>query len=151
MNAGFGSWLLGTLLPGMAIGIFIVLAATSFGSALIYAISSFGFAVLAAPLLLLFLDPALAAMWPATCGQRPERRLIPKNRAFPEIRLSSGFGLIRRFGHNYVYTSVSAESGRERASPLILSSPALPPDPEIDFHISRHADYHFRNAAITHH
>ena len=68
MNAGFGSWLLGMSpgasavggMPGMAIGIFIVLAATTFGSALIYAISGFGFAVLAAPLFLLFLDPARA-------------------------------------------------------------------------------------------
>jgi len=45
---------------GIAIGIFIVLAATTFGSALLYAISGFGFAVLAAPLFLLFLDPARA-------------------------------------------------------------------------------------------
>jgi uncharacterized membrane protein YfcA len=68
MNAGFGSWLLDLSLGanavggmlGMAIGIFIVLAATTFGSALLYAISGFGFAVLAAPLFLLFLDPALA-------------------------------------------------------------------------------------------
>ena len=53
MNAGFGSWLLGMSrddsalggMLGMAIGIFIVLAATTFGSALIYAISGFGFAV----------------------------------------------------------------------------------------------------------
>ena len=42
---------------GMAIAIVIVLAATTFGSALVYAISGFGFAVLAAPLFLLFLDP----------------------------------------------------------------------------------------------
>ena len=68
MNAGFGSWLLGMPLGpsalggmlGMAGGIFIVLAATTFGSALLYAISGFGFAVLAAPLFLLFLDPARA-------------------------------------------------------------------------------------------
>jgi uncharacterized membrane protein YfcA len=68
MNADFGSWLLGMSLGtnalggmlGMAIGIFIVLAATTFGSALLYAISGFGFAVLAAPLFLLFLDPARA-------------------------------------------------------------------------------------------
>jgi hypothetical protein len=67
MNAGFGSWLLGMSLGasamggmlGMADGIFIVLAATTFGSALLYAISGFGFAVLAAPLFLLFLDPAI--------------------------------------------------------------------------------------------
>src|SRR2546421_9344580 len=45
---------------GMASIIFIVLAATSFGSALLYAISGFGFAVLAAPPFLLFLDPARA-------------------------------------------------------------------------------------------
>src|SRR5437870_839455 len=45
---------------GMAGGIFIVLAATTFGSALLYAISGFGVAVLAAPLFLLFLDPARA-------------------------------------------------------------------------------------------
>jgi uncharacterized membrane protein YfcA len=68
MNAGFGSWLLGMALGasalggmlGMAIGIFIVLAATTFASALLYAISGFGFAVLAAPLFLLFLDPPRA-------------------------------------------------------------------------------------------
>jgi uncharacterized membrane protein YfcA len=64
MSAGFSSWLLGTNalggMFGMAIGIFIVLAATTFGSALLYAISGFGFAVLAAPLFLLFLDPARA-------------------------------------------------------------------------------------------
>jgi uncharacterized membrane protein YfcA len=61
MNAGFGSWLLGMSLDaGMASGIFIVLAATTFGAALLYAISGFGFAVLAAPLFLLFLDPAPA-------------------------------------------------------------------------------------------
>jgi uncharacterized membrane protein YfcA len=68
MNAGFGSWLFGMSLGasalsgmlGMASGIFIVLAATTFGSALLYAISGFGFAVLAAPLFLLFLDPPRA-------------------------------------------------------------------------------------------
>jgi hypothetical protein len=68
MNACLGSWPLGTSLDdivmggklGMASGIFIVLAATTFNSALLYAISGFGFAVLAAPLFLLFLDPALA-------------------------------------------------------------------------------------------
>ena len=68
MNTGFGSRLLGMSLDtsslgemlGMAIGIFIVLAATTFGSAMLYAISGFGFAVLAAPLFLLFLDPARA-------------------------------------------------------------------------------------------
>jgi len=68
MSAGFGAWLLGisfgaNALGGMlemASGIFIVLAVTTFGSALLYAISGFGFAVLAAPLFLLFLDPAQA-------------------------------------------------------------------------------------------
>src|SRR5258708_22895858 len=68
MSAGFGSWLLGMSLGasalggmlGMASGIFIVLAATTFCSALLYAISGFGFAVLAAPLFLLFLDPPRA-------------------------------------------------------------------------------------------
>src|SRR6516164_8399898 len=64
MNAGFGSWLLGMSLGGSAmggmLGTFIVLAATTFGSALLYAISGFGFAVLAAPLFLMFLDPARA-------------------------------------------------------------------------------------------
>ena len=61
MNADFGSWLLGMSLgAGMASGIFIVLAAATFGAALLYAISGFGFAVLAAPLFLLFLDPAPA-------------------------------------------------------------------------------------------
>jgi uncharacterized membrane protein YfcA len=68
MSAGFGSWPLGMSLGASALGgmlgmagtIFIVLAATTFGSALLYAISGFGFAVLAAPLFLLFLDPARA-------------------------------------------------------------------------------------------
>ena len=41
-------------------GMFIVLAATTFGAALIYAVTGFGFAVLAAPLFLLFTDPAPA-------------------------------------------------------------------------------------------
>ena len=58
MNSGFASWLLGMF--GMASSIFIVLAATTFGSALLYAVSGFGFAVLAAPLFLLFLDSARA-------------------------------------------------------------------------------------------
>jgi uncharacterized membrane protein YfcA len=57
MSLGAGA--LGGML-GMASAIFIVLAATTFGSALLYAISGFGFAVLAAPLFLLFLDPARA-------------------------------------------------------------------------------------------
>jgi uncharacterized protein len=68
MNAGFGSWLFGMSLGasalggmlGMASGTFIVLAATTFASALLYTISGFGFAVVAAPLFLLFLDPARA-------------------------------------------------------------------------------------------
>jgi hypothetical protein len=51
MNAGVGSWLLGMSLGASAIGgmlgIFIVLAATTFASALLYTISGFGFAVLA--------------------------------------------------------------------------------------------------------
>ena len=60
MSVGFGSWLLGASALGGMLSIFIVLAATTFGSALLYAISGFGFAVLAAPLFLLFLDPARA-------------------------------------------------------------------------------------------
>src|SRR5215468_4093770 len=64
MSAGFGSWLFGASalggMLGMASSIFIVLAATTFGSALLYAISGFGFAVLAAAPFLLFLDPARA-------------------------------------------------------------------------------------------
>ena len=66
MNADLGSLLFSTPLGamggmlGMAIAIVIVLAATTFGSALLYAISGFGFAVLAAPLFLLFLDPPRA-------------------------------------------------------------------------------------------
>jgi uncharacterized membrane protein YfcA len=68
MNPGHGSWLFGMSLGagalggmlGMVTGIIVVLAATTFGSALLYAISGFGFAVLAAPLFLLFLDPARA-------------------------------------------------------------------------------------------
>jgi len=68
MNGGFGSWLFGMALGagapggmlGMAGGIFIALAATTLVAALIYAISGLGFAVLAAPLFLLLLDPARA-------------------------------------------------------------------------------------------
>jgi uncharacterized membrane protein YfcA len=68
MNAGFGSWLFGMAfgagtqggMLGMAGGMLIALAATTFVAALLYAISGFGFAVLAAPLFLLFLDPARA-------------------------------------------------------------------------------------------
>ena len=65
MNVGFGSSLFGMSLGagalggmlGMASVIFIVLVATTFGSALLYAISGFGLAVLPAPLFLLFLAP----------------------------------------------------------------------------------------------
>ena len=68
MNAGSESWLFGISLSasalggmlGMASSIFIVLAAATFGSALLYAISGFGIALLATPLFLLFLDPARA-------------------------------------------------------------------------------------------
>jgi uncharacterized protein len=68
MNTGFASWLFGMSLGASASGgtlgidssIFIVLAATTFVAALLYSISGFGFAVLAAPLFLLFLDPAQA-------------------------------------------------------------------------------------------
>jgi uncharacterized protein len=68
MSAGFGPWLLGMSLGastlggmlGMASSIFIVLAAATFGSALLYTISGFGIAVFATPLFLLFLDPARA-------------------------------------------------------------------------------------------
>ena len=69
MNLGFGSWLIGMSLGagggmlGMAsgtFGMFIVLAATTFVAALLYAVTGFGFAVLAAPLFLLFTDPAPA-------------------------------------------------------------------------------------------
>src|SRR6266478_7690535 len=68
MSPDFGSWLFGMLLAAgalggmlsMASGILIALAATTIVAALIYAISGFGFAVLAAPLFLLFLDPARA-------------------------------------------------------------------------------------------
>jgi uncharacterized membrane protein YfcA len=68
VNACLGSCLFGMSLGagalggmlGMASGIFILLAATTFVSALLYAISGFGFAVVAAPLFLLFLDPPRA-------------------------------------------------------------------------------------------
>ena len=62
MNPGFGSWLIDLSLGigGGMLGMVIVLAATTFVAALLYAISGFGFAVLAAPLFLLFLDPARA-------------------------------------------------------------------------------------------
>ena len=67
MNAGFGSWLFSMLLGvgalggmlGMPSSMFIALAATTSIAALLYTISGFGFAVLAAPLFLLF-DPARA-------------------------------------------------------------------------------------------
>ena len=55
MSLGAGGGML-----GMAGGMYIVLAATTFVAALLYAVSGFGFAVLAAPLFLLFLDPAQA-------------------------------------------------------------------------------------------
>jgi hypothetical protein len=48
----------GTL--GMASGTFIALAATTFGSVLLYSIRGFGFAVVAGPLFPLLLDPARA-------------------------------------------------------------------------------------------
>src|SRR5258706_14712107 len=66
MNLGFGSWLIGMSLGagggmlGMASGMFIVLATTTFVAALLYAVTGFGFAVLAAPIFLLFTDPAPA-------------------------------------------------------------------------------------------
>jgi uncharacterized protein len=63
MNATLGMSLGASALGGMlwmAIAIFTVLAATTFGSSLLYAISGFGFAVLATPLFLLLLDPARA-------------------------------------------------------------------------------------------
>jgi uncharacterized protein len=68
MNAGFGAWLFGMSLGagalggmlGIAGGMFVVLAATTFFAALLYAVSGFGFAVVAAPLFLLFLDPGRA-------------------------------------------------------------------------------------------
>jgi len=65
MNPDFGSWLIGAGggMLGMAsgmFGMFIVLAATTFGAALLYAVTGFGFAVVAAPLFLLFTDPAPA-------------------------------------------------------------------------------------------
>jgi hypothetical protein len=69
MNPGFGSWLIGMSLGtgggmlGMASVTFSVLAATTFVAALLYAISGFGFAVLAAPLFLLFLDDELNCPW----------------------------------------------------------------------------------------
>ena len=64
-NPDFGSWLIGAGggMLGMAsgmFGMFIVLAATTFVAALLYAVTGFGFAVLAAPLFLLFTDPAPA-------------------------------------------------------------------------------------------
>src|SRR6266478_8255371 len=68
MNVGFGASLLGMSLGvgalggmlGIASGMFVVLAATTFVAGLLYAVSGFGFAVVAAPLFLLFLDPGRA-------------------------------------------------------------------------------------------
>jgi uncharacterized membrane protein YfcA len=66
MNMNLGSWLIGMSLGagggilGMASGMFIVLATTTFVAALLYAVTGFGFAVLAAPIFLLFTDPAPA-------------------------------------------------------------------------------------------
>src|SRR5258705_9343948 len=66
MNPSVRSWLVGMSLGagggiiGMASGLFTVLAATTFVAALLYAVTGFGFAVLAAPLFLLFTDPAPA-------------------------------------------------------------------------------------------
>ena len=75
MNAGFGSWLLGMSLDASAIGgmlgTFIVLAATTFSSALLYAISGFGFAVLLGALVPLASMPMaavlLVAIFPCIC------------------------------------------------------------------------------------
>ena len=58
MNAGSGAWLFGMSLGagalggmlGIAGGMFVVLAATTFVAGLLYAVSGFGFAVVAAPL-----------------------------------------------------------------------------------------------------
>jgi hypothetical protein len=94
MNTGFGSWLLGMSLGasalggmlGMASSIFIVLAATTFGSALLYAISGFGFAVLAAPLFLLFLGDEVNRL----CSN--QRLLRPPNAPI-DISNSSARGL----------------------------------------------------------
>src|SRR5467141_1312711 len=66
MNLCFGSWLIGMSLGagsgmlGMSSGMFIIRAATTFVAALLYAVTGFGFAVLAAPIFLLFTDPAPA-------------------------------------------------------------------------------------------
>jgi uncharacterized membrane protein YfcA len=62
MNPSFGSWLIGMSLGagGGMLSMFIVLATTTFVAALLYAVTGFGFAVLAAPLFLLFTDPAPA-------------------------------------------------------------------------------------------
>src|SRR5260370_34814140 len=66
MNPSFGSWLIGMSLGagggilGMASVMFIVLATTAFGAALVYAVTGFGFAVLAAPVFLLLSAPAPA-------------------------------------------------------------------------------------------
>jgi uncharacterized protein len=68
MSASFESWLFSMALStgalggmlAIASGMFVALAATTSVAALLYAISGFGFAVVAAPLFLLFLDPARA-------------------------------------------------------------------------------------------
>ncbi len=68
MSVGFGASLVGMSLGagalggmlGIAGGMFVVLATTTFVAGLLYAVSGFGFAVVAAPLFLLFLDPGQA-------------------------------------------------------------------------------------------
>src|SRR6516164_7465848 len=98
MNAAFGSWLLGMSLDASAIGgmlgTFVVLAATTFGSALLYAISGFGFAVLAAPLFLLFLDPApaiqLVIIISTVLSIAVLRGLLPAIAPWPLLRLALG-------------------------------------------------------------
>jgi hypothetical protein len=97
MSAGFGSWLLGASalggMLGMASSIFIVLAATTFGSALLYAISGFGFAVLAVPPFLLFLDPALVIIISTVLSIVVLRGLLPAIAPWLLLRLALG-GLV---------------------------------------------------------
>jgi hypothetical protein len=91
MNPGFGSWLIGMSLGagggmlGMSSGMFIVLAATTFVAAPLYAVTGFGFAVLAAPLFLLFTDPAPAIQLVIIISTPATAEILPRG-----LRLRNG-------------------------------------------------------------
>jgi AraC-like DNA-binding protein len=96
MNADFGSWLLGMSLDasalggmlGMAIGIFIVLAATTFDSALIY--------------------------WKARI-EHAKMLLAEQGASVTEAGLSTGFGEIRAFSRAFKHITLQSPSKYRRS------------------------------------